>query len=216
MGMKGRILAILQAILTAVTVLTGAIAVPVLFRPFFYWHIGPMNLTQAVGLEREQVKRAYREMMDYCIGRTEAFSAGMLRFSEEGAAHFADVRKLFVLDLRVLAVAAVLLIVVQLLRKKEEILLKGHTPGFWGAVGLGGVFVAVGALAALDFQRAFVIFHQLFFPGKSNWIFDGRTDPIIYMLPEAFFRNCAILILAGILVGCGGLLLRDRIVRKGT
>ena len=120
------------------------------------------------------------------------------------------------LDLWVLAVAAVLLAVLTVLRRKKQDRLCGHTPGFWGAVGLGVAFLIVGGLAALDFGRAFEVFHMLFFPGKDNWLFDGREDPVIYMLPEEFFRNCAILILAGILLACGGLIAWDLRKRKNS
>ena len=75
-------------------------------------------------------------------------------------------------------------------------------PGFWAAAGLGAAFLAVGGLAALNFDRAFVIFHSVFFPGKDNWIFDWRTDPIILFLPQDFFRNCAVLILGLLLFWC--------------
>ena len=75
--------------------------------------------------------------------------------------------------------------------------------------GLGGLFLLVGGLAALDFDRAFVVFHSLFFPGKTNWLFDPRTDEIINILPEVFFRNCAILILAVLVLGCAGLIVGD-------
>lgn len=212
--MKQKLLAVAQAVLTALTVLSGAIALPILFRPFFYWHIEPMELTKLAGISGQQVKDAYNAMMDFCIGLTDTFSTGALPFSEEGMAHFVDVKKLFVLDLRVLACGLVLLGAVALLRRKAPKKLLGHTPGFWGAVGLAAVFLVIGGLAALDFDRAFVVFHQLFFPGKSNWIFDGRTDPIIYMLPAEFFRNCALLILAGILVSCGALIWWDRRKQK--
>ena len=30
--------------------------------------------------------------------------------------------------------------------------------------------------------------------GKTNWVFDARTDQVILVMPETFFRNCAILI----------------------
>ena len=60
--------------------------------------------------------------------------------------------------------------------------------------------LVLGALAALDFDRAFVIFHSLFFPGKTNWIFDWRTDPIILVLPQDFFMHCAMLIGGGLVV----------------
>ena len=198
--MKRKLLAIAEAVLIALMILSGAIAVPILFRPFFYLHIGPLGLTDKVGLTVQQVKTSYNEMMDFCIGLTDTFSVGVLNFSRSGMEHFVDVRKLFVLDLRVLAGAAVLLLAVLCLKRKKPVRLLGHTPGFWGAVGLGATVLVVGGLAALNFDRAFVVFHQIFFPGKSNWLFNSREDPIINMLPAEFFRNCAILILAVILV----------------
>ena len=85
----------------------------------------------------------------------------------------------------------------------------GHGSGFWAAVGLGVSFLTVGGLAALDFDRAFVVFHSIFFPGKTNWIFDWREDPIILFLPQEFFRNCAILILGLLLMWCAALILSD-------
>lgn len=211
--MKQKIFGIVQAVLIALIVLSGAIALPVLFRPFFYWHIGPLRLTELVELTPEQIKTAYNEMMNFCIGWTDTFSAGVLPFSVSGAEHFADVQKLFVLDLWVLVAASLLLIALRIVFHKEDLRLAGHTPGFWGAVGLGITGSVVGAIAALDFDKAFFAFHKLFFPGKDNWLFDGRQDPVIYMLPEEFFRNCAILILAVILLSCVGLLLWDWRVR---
>ena len=72
----------------------------------------------------------------------------------------------------------------------------------------------VGALAELDFGRAFVLFHALFFPGKDNWLFDPRVDQIINILPQEFFRSCAILILALLALGCAVLILWDILRRK--
>lgn len=200
--MKRRLLGAVKAVLIALTVLTGAIAAPVLFRPFFYWHIEPLRLTDMAGLTVSQIKTAYKEMMDYCIGFSGVFSAGVLPFSESGASHFADVRRLFVLDLSVLAATLTALFALRFFRGGKTVRLAGHTPGFWSAVLLGFAFLTVGGLAAADFNKAFVVFHRLFFPGKDNWIFDSRTDPIINMLPAVFFRNCAILILALILISC--------------
>lgn len=212
--MKRKCLAVIQAVLVALVILSGAIAVPILCRFFFYLHIEPLDLTDLVGLTAPQVKTAYKEMMQYCIGISPHFSAGALPFSQSGAAHFADVRKLFVLDLSVLVGSAVLLCGLLFFQKGRSANLLGHTPGFWGAVGLGSVFIVVGGLAALDFERAFAIFHQMFFPGKDNWLFDARYDPIILMLPAEFFRNCAILILAVILLSCGALVVYDRKMRR--
>lgn len=57
-----------------------------------------------------------------------------------------------------------------------------------------------------DFDKAFVVFHHLFFPGKTNWLFNPETDEIIQVLPEAFFRDCAILI-GAVAVGFGLLMM---------
>lgn len=204
------------SVLLALVVLTGSIAVPLLCRPFYYAHIGPMGL-EGWGLTEEEIITAYNEMMDFCLGRREAFSAGVLRFSSSGADHFADVRGLFLLDLRVLTCAAVLLLAVLAVcgwKKVRPYRFLGRGPGAWAAAGLGVTFLTVGGLAALDFDRAFVVFHSLFFPGKDNWIFNWQEDPIILFLPQDFFRNCAILILALLLAWCAVLLAADLLVGK--
>lgn len=212
--MKRRTLSVLQAVLIAVLILSGAIALPILFRPFFYWHIAPFHLSETVDLTVPQIKTAYNEMMNFCIGLSGQFSAGVLPFSQSGADHFGDVQKLFLLDLWAFGLSAILLIVLKFAFRKEHLRLAGHTPGFWGAVGLGVSGAVVGVFAALDFEKAFTVFHTLFFPGKDNWLFDPLTDPIITMLPAEFFRNCAILILVVILLSCGGLIAWDWHLRR--
>lgn len=205
-------LSVFLAAAVACLVLSSSIAAPILCRPFYYAHIQAFGLEEYTGLDGQQIRQAYDEMMDYCIGLNSEFSVGILRWSESGRAHFADVKVLFLLDLAVLAVSAAALVGDALLRSRRKVQpyrFLGRGPGFWAAAGLGGVFTVVGVLAAIDFDRAFVVFHTLFFPGKDNWIFDWRTDPIILLLPEAFFRNCAILIGALLLVWCAVLVVTD-------
>ena len=71
----------------------------------------------------------------------------------------------------------------------------------WAAL-LALAMILAGGLAALDFDRSFVTFHHLFFPGKDTWIFNPATDPIIFILPQESFRICALLILVLPLGGC--------------
>ena len=211
--MKARLLSIFRSVCTALCVLTGSIAVPLLVRPFYYLHIGTLGLEKASGLTAVQIRQAYGQMMDYCLGLRDTFAAGVLPFSAEGASHFADVRTLFVLDLAVLVLSAAALILLGLYCRHKAVELhrfRGHGPEFWGCVGLGVTFAVIGALAAVDFDRFFTLFHALFFPGKDNWLFDPRLDPVIEILPQAFFRNCAIFILALLLTACAVLILRDK------
>ena len=190
---------------TALAVLTGSIAWVVLLRPFYYVQIGPSGVCQASGLTAAQARAAYSDVMDYCLGLRPDFAAGVLPFSAEGAGHFADVRGLFLLAVWVFVAAAGLLLagaVVCRLRRQRLPRLGGRTPGFWAACGLGGLFLLIALLTALDFDGAFTVFHSIFFPGKDNWLFDPVTDPVILILPEAFFRNCAIAIVTVLLTVC--------------
>ena len=205
-------LSVLLAVMTALALLTGAIAAPILCRPFYYAHIGPLALEEHTGLTRDELKTAYGEMLDYCLGQRAEFSTGVLKWSDSGRSHFTDVRGLFLLDLTALACA------LGTLGALADLIWKGRTrparllgrgPAFWAGAGLGGVFLIVAALAALDFDRAFVVFHTLFFPGKDNWLFDPTQDQIINILPEAFFRDCVILILSILVLGCAALITFD-------
>lgn len=208
---ESKLISFVQAILTALLVVSASIAVPLLFRPFYYAHIESYGLTQ-YGVSVEEIKLAYNQMMDFCLGLRPDFAVGNLVFSQSGMEHFADVRTLFLLDLWVLGLSAAVLAAVLVfcrVKKVRPAPLKGHTAGFWGAVGLAVTFAVIGALAAVDFDRAFVIFHSVFFPGKTNWMFDWRTDPIILLLPQDFFMNCAIVILALILLWCAALIAAD-------
>lgn len=212
-----KLLSLFTGVFTALLVLSASIAVPLLCRPFYYAHIEALNLDGYTGLSVEQIREAFDQVMDYCLGLRPDFAAGVLPFSESGASHFADVRVLFLLDLWVAVISLAALVILFIISRRKKLTpapLMGHGPGFWAAIGLGGLFLIVGALAATNFERAFVIFHSLFFPGKTNWLFDWRTDPIILLLPEDFFRNCAILILALLIFWCVILIVTDLLAQR--
>ena len=200
-----KLLAAGLAVATAAWILSASIAVPILLRPFYYCQINPLGLVDSTGLSREDIRKAYDEMMDFCTGRTATFSTGSLPWSQAGKAHFVDVRNLFLLDLCCAAAAGAILLGWAVLRPNVRVRpyrLRGRGFAFWGSMGLGLCFLIIGGLAALDFERAFLLFHALFFPGKDNWMFDPRRDAIINILPQAFFFHCAIFILTLILLMC--------------
>ena len=61
---ESKVLNVVFSVLTALLVLTGSVAVPLLCRPFYYAHIEAFNLTQ-YGVSVEQIKTAYNQMMDF-------------------------------------------------------------------------------------------------------------------------------------------------------
>ena len=205
-----RLLSVLCSLLIAAALLSGAIAVPLLIRPFYYAQIKPLGIPEACGLTAEAVREAYDEVLDYCLGRRSVFSAGVLPFSEEGASHFADVRSLFLLDLRVFGISAALLLLLALFARRRIHRFGGRAPGFYSACGLGGLFLLIAVPFALDFHGTFAVFHHIFFPGKDNWLLNPHDDPVILILPEQFFLRCGALILALLLLGCTALLVTGR------
>lgn len=206
---KGTVLNWLLTVNWMAFILSFAIAVPLVVRPFYYAHIDGMNLVEQSGFSKEEIKEAYDEMMDFCVF-SKPFSTGKMRYSEDGKSHFEDVAKLFRLDFIVLFVSTVVLIVSRVLESKGiRPYYRLYSPRYKGAVGLLIFGLLFGFVCALDFDKAFVTFHHIFFPGKTNWIFDSYYDQIIMVLPEEFFRNCAILIIAVILCLCAWFIIAE-------
>lgn len=205
-----RFCAVLCALGVFFAILTAAIGLPIYIRPFYYAHIDAMDLPECSGFTRAQIVEAYDEMLDYLTLPGREFGTGVLGYSESGKAHFEDCKVLFDLNASVLLGSGLVLAALFLLRKKlGPYRLGKHSAPFYGALGAIVLPIVVGGLAALDFDRAFVIFHRIFFPGKDNWIFDYRTDEIIRVLPQDFFMHCAILIGVGVLVFSIGVLVAD-------
>ncbi len=212
MTKKSKLLTVLLAVAAALTLLAGSIAVPILCRPFYYSQVQSLNLAESTGMTVDEIKTAYDEMLDFCIGASDEFSVGVLDWSESGKSHFEDVRVLFILDFVLLICGAAAVVVMLILKralhiKCAPILRRG--PCFWSGAGLGVAFLVIGGYAATDFDRFFTAFHHVFFPGRENWLFDPNTDPIITLLPEVFFRNCAILIFVILIAGCVILIISD-------
>lgn len=216
--MKSKVLSILVAFFVAILIVTLSITLPILFRPFYYMQIDSLGLEET-GLSTEQIKQAYDEMMDYCLGFSSEFSAGALPYSEMGASHFADVRALFMADFILIFLSVAFLTVIFILHKKKKLTLyrfKNKSAPFWSVISLGVISAVIGISCAINFKQTFIFFHKIFFVGKTNWTFNPHTDPIIRLLPNQFFSNCAVLIFACMLICCVGILLYEFLPRRNN
>ena len=195
--MKSRIFTIVYIVAIALLIVTVSIGLPIYVRPFYYAHIGPLDLVEDTGRTIEQIKAGYDEVLDYLTLPGREFSAGDFAYSEEGKSHFEDCKVLFDLNAVVLLISGVAVLALWLANKRRLIEWQqpwGFAPSAVAGTAVLALFVVLGALVAIDFDTAFTAFHTLFFPGKANWLFDPTTDEIILALPETFFMNCAILI----------------------
>ena len=203
-----RFLSVLCMVCVCLFLLTASIGLPIYIRPFYYAHIDAFDLAHRSGYSEEQIKAAYDEVLDYLTLPGREFGTGELPHSADGKAHFEDCKVLFDLNAAILIGSGLSLAVLFAMRKRwGRYRLGRHSAAFWAAVLSLTAPIMIGALAAIDFDRAFVTFHSIFFPGKTNWVFDWYRDPIIRVLPQEFFRNCAILIGLGLVWMAGGILI---------
>ncbi|MBQ8765443.1 MAG: TIGR01906 family membrane protein [Clostridia bacterium] len=208
---------ILFAIALFFFILTFSIGLPIYCRPFYYAHIDAMELDERSGFTKAEIRQAYDEVLDYLTLPGHDFSTGVMAYSESGADHFEDCKVLFDLNAGVLLCSGLCLLLLFILRKIGRLgpfRVGRRSSAFYAALAAIILPIVLGGLASLDFDRAFVIFHKIFFPGKDNWVFDYQTDQIITVLPQDFFMHCGILIGAGVLVFSGLIILVELLKAK--
>lgn len=187
--------------LMAIVILAAMISLSVVFvlnfRPLYDMDMRLLDIPGTSGYPAEEIKANYDALIDY----NSMFYTGTLEFptlpqSEEAAMHFAEVKNIFVV-FQVSAIATTILSVASLLyyRRKHP----RRSLRYAGYMGLA-LPVVLGIGIALNWNRMFVLFHQVLFR-NDYWLFDPATDPIILMLPDAYFMHCAIAILGLVMLG---------------
>ena len=119
-----------------------------------------------------------------------------LPMSDSGRQHFADAKDLFQVFVQAGLICLVIALVLGIWLWRRH-----RSSGFLIA---GGIITLASPLLIaiplmINFDRSFVVFHELFFD-NDLWIFDPRTDPIINYLPESLFMRNAFAILVLMIV----------------
>lgn len=119
-------------------------------------------------------------------------------FNSKEILHMRDVKRLvqLVYGLQELALAYLALyIAAVVLWAKEESLESLARRALTGAAATVGLLIVFGLVTATGgFDAAFVKFHQIAFPGNSDWQLDPLHDHLIQMFPEGFWLDATMLI----------------------
>ena len=109
--------------------------------------------------------------------------------SASGKIHFQEVKVIFEVIQITMIISGSIAILMMIRRLKEK------EYRFFKLTGMLTIIIPAMLVfvVALDFDRAFVIFHKIVFR-NDFWIFNYRSDPVIKILPETFFMHCFILI----------------------
>lgn len=214
---KNRILTAVLAVFVVILVITFSIGLPIYVRPFYYMQIESLGIPEYTGYTVEEIKDAYNEVLDFLVLPNREFGTGVFKWSESGKGHFEDCKGLFNLNLSLFIISLVAVISLVILERKKVFCLSrpfGFSFLFTCGASTLTLFGLIGALASINFDKAFTIFHTIFFPGKENWVFDPWEDEIIRAMPQEFFMSCAILIASSIILISIGFIIYGIITRK--
>lgn len=211
-------LTVLFVVALTVFIITFSIGLPIYCRFFYYIQIKTLKLEQATGWSYETIKTAYDDVLNFCTLPNYPFGTGELSWTASEAAHFADCKTLFNLNLSgIICGGAISLTLILLNRFKIIKLCRpfGHGAQLIAAVIAIALPLLIGLIVLIaGFDRAFVAFHAVFFPGKDNWTFNPYTEQIINVMPEEFFLNCVIIIGAGLLAFSAAIIIAEAVLTK--
>ncbi len=157
---------------------------------FYSLNVDLLDIPEKTGYSKNTCLDNYNAIMAFLspFGNIP-FSLPDFPFSEGGAQHFYDCKPIFswVYLLGAASLAAIIVVALRLRRGTDRRFL------LVSSVSTLAVPCLLVAACAIDFDAAFVAFHRVFF-NNDLWIFDVRVDPVLFILPEQFFLNCALFI----------------------
>jgi len=187
------------AVILAFLIISFSVVFTLNFRPLYYFDIDYLSISESSGLSKEDIKVNYDALIDYnSIFHRDRLEFPSLTMSESGEVHFVEVRNIFV-AVQILFIITLILSITGIIYKRRQ---KDFQYLQYTAVLTIAIPVVLGTLIGLNWERSFVVFHQIFF-NNDYWIFDAATDPVITILPDTFFFHCAVMILCIVLLGSG-------------
>ncbi|MGN1103417.1 MAG: TIGR01906 family membrane protein [Candidatus Coproplasma sp.] len=198
--------------------ITFSIGIPIYCRFLYYIQINTLDMPAKTGWSYEIIKEAYDDILNFCTLPGYPCKTGQLKLSADGAAHFADCKVLFSLNFWAMLVSGVITLTLLLLNRFKVVTLArpfGHGAQLLAAIIAVALPVVIILLVLIvGFDAAFEAFHAIFFPGKTNWLFDWYEDEIIRVMPEEFFMNCAIIIAVALITFSAVLIITEVLLNK--
>ena len=180
------------------------LAIAINFRPLYYLNISWLNIPESSGLNAVVIKENYNALIDYC---SPFFKGDLvfpsLRASASGLSHFAEVKQIFTAIYIAGAVSLVFCVVLFILKRRNNEYNYLLVSGIIAIV----IPVLLVILSLINFNALFMLFHMVVF-NNDSWLFDPATDPIIDLLPETYFMECALIIAAVVIIGAVVVIIR--------
>lgn len=211
--MKIKAWSILLSLILTLTLISLAVVLTLACKPLYYLDIHALHIPETTGYTISEIKANYDAVIDYSL----SFGKVPLEFptfpmSEGGRIHFEEVKNIFNL-FKYMAIFGTLTGAAGILRQRRK-----QSYGYLKLTAILTVALpaVIGATVALNWDWTFAAFHELAF-NNDYWLFDPATDPIINILPDAYFLHCVVMILVLVILGsliCG--LIYRRVQRKNV
>jgi len=217
-GKNQPLLNLITALLIAILVISASVTFTLFDKGAYERMVARENLPQSAGMSEAEILANYRALIDY----NSIFFTGPLLFptlpmSDAGRTHFEEVKTIFsVFQIALLVSAALtaLIFIAVMLRKRQFRF--SYIASFIKLGGIAALVIpaaVVSIVAIVGWDRFFALFHQLFF-NNEFWVFDYRTDPVILILPDAWFLNCLVRIVLGVVISSVILIVAGRKIAK--
>lgn len=166
----------------------------------YKYAINKYELVKYTGLPAEILMENYKRTIYYVqnpfIKELKFISVPM---SEFGRIHFFEVKRIFI-ALYIFSIIFIIAIIIKILVNRNNKLGLSLIKDFNSGVNIMAcIFIFISMGASIDFSKAFIIFHKIFFR-NNYWIFDPNIDPIINALPEELFMIEFMLIIGVLIV----------------
>lgn len=145
------------------------------------------------GFSADELRSATDAILSDLVAGPPAFDVtvrGTPVLTDGERSHMRDVRGVFTGFFTAAGAGLVLLVVARLAARPSGPWSRDRFLGSFraGAIGLAIVIAAAGGIAAVAFDAAFEVFHQLFF-AVGSYNFDPTRDRLVQLFPEAFWSE---------------------------
>ena len=188
---------ILMSIFTAIAIIAIATIIALNLRFIYEFIIDKYDLVNITGVSKANLIIDYNGLINYLQNPfIESLNFKNFTMSSYGKIHFGEVKRIFI---SLITIALVFIIGNLLYSFFCKIKMRSFYKNIIKNLNSGSnilivFFIILLGAYIIDFSKAFIIFHKIFFK-NDYWIFDETIDPIINALPEDLFMIYGAIIL---------------------
>lgn len=185
---------ILTNIFYAVSFISISILIVLNTIGVYKYAIYKYELERYTGLSSEVLMDNYKRIIYYVQNPfASELTFNSIQISKFAQIHFFEVRRIF-LVLYFFSISFIIIMCINIFRNRHS--RKNIIKNFNSSINIAALLlIVISAAASLDFSKAFIFFHKIFFR-NDYWLFDPKIDPIIDALPEEFFMIEFVLIIS--------------------